>query len=260
MTRVRKECPQTGIRRSTATPAQRERTAASIVIGDEILSGSIEDTNSRYLARTLRELGVRLMANITLPDDPSMIGEAVRICRQRFDVVFVSGGLGPTHDDVTLAAVSQALGVPIVHHEGLEKDLRALYRKPLNQYHLKMAEVPLGAELHYCASLPLPVVSIENIYLFPGIPELFEQKLDAIKERFRSSPFFSQEVLSTHTESEIASLLYRTLEIFPTIKIGSYPRWRDERYKVTLVIESKDEGSVKEASQYLATRLKRKRP
>jgi FAD synthetase len=121
-----------------------------------------------------------------------------------------------------------------------------------------MAEVPQGATLHYCSKLLLPVLSIENIFLFPGIPELFQQKLDAIKDRFRSAPYFSEEIHCTEMESTIASLLRKALRLYPKIKIGSYPRWGDEKYKVKIAVESKDQASVKKASTYLQTRLKGK--
>jgi len=244
--------------RTRSSRAEGEKTASFIVIGDEILSGRTEDTNSIYLARSLRELGVRLMLAITIPDDPALIKDALELCRHRFDYVFTSGGLGPTHDDVTLEGISQALGVPVVRHPDLEKRLRSLYGETLNEDQLRMAAVPEGAALHSFSNTRLPVISIENIYLFPGIPELFQQKFDAIKERFRSAPYFSKELLCTEKESDIAQLLRTTLRLYPGIKIGSYPRWGDDRYKVKIVVESKDKASVKEACSYLQTELRGK--
>lgn len=235
----------------------RERTAALVVIGDEILSGRTIDTNSLYLARTLRELGVRLLVTITVPDKPRLIQEAVGFCRHRVSYVFTSGGLGPTHDDVTLKGVSRALGVPLVRNPELETRLRALFGESLNEDQLKMAQVPRGAKLHYYSDLRLPIVSIKNIFLFPGIPELFQQKVDAMRETLRSAPYFTGEILSTRRESDIARLLRKAIARYPKTRIGSYPRWKGKKYKVKIVVESKDRTSVQQASAFLQKGLRR---
>ncbi len=244
-------CTQ-GVRAQTTKAASgRERTASLIAIGDELLSGRTVDTNSIYLARTLRELGVRLRFTITVPDDPRLIRDAVEFCRHRVSYVFTSGGLGPTHDDVTLKGIALAFKVPLVRHPELEQCLRSVFGSPLNKDQLKMAQVPQGATLHYYPGSKLPVISIKNIFLFPGIPKLFQQKLDAIKETLRSDPYFTEEILSTQTESDIAQLLRKALRLYPRIRIGSYPRWKDKKYKVKIVVESKDSASVEKASDFL---------
>lgn len=232
-----------------------EITAAYVGIGDELLAGSTEDRNFLFLARLLRELGIRLMRSILVPDDLEAIREAVADCRARYDHVFISGGLGPTHDDVTVEAVARALERRVVRHPMLESRLRDLYGDQIREATLKMAEVPEGAVLHVEEGLLFPVLAVENLFLLPGVPRLFEEKLNAIKERFRSTPYHTAEILTDRRESEIAGLLVETLDRFPPIKIGSYPEWDDGGYRVRIVLESKDGERLEAAAAHLRDAL-----
>ena len=228
-----------------------EVTAAYIGIGDELLSGSTRDTNFFCLARTLKDLGIRLARGAVIPDDLDAIRETLNLFRNRYTYVFISGGLGPTHDDVTVAGVAQALGVPVLKHPVLESKLREYFGDRLEASSLKMAEVPEGAVLHFCDQWLIPVLSVENIYLFPGVPELFEQKLESIRERFRSEPFYTSEILCDRFESEIVDVLIDTLKRFPSIKIGSYPQWKRDAHRVKIVVEGREPGAVEEAGAHL---------
>ena len=228
-----------------------EKTAAYIGVGDELLAGSIQDTNFLYLARTLHELGIRLLRGVIIPDDLEAIRETLAALRYRATYVFVSGGLGPTHDDMTVEGVAQYLGVQVIRDPILEKKLREYFGENMDESSLKMASVPEGASLHFCDHLLIPVLSVDNIYLFPGIPELFRQKLDSIKERFRTTPFWTEEVLCTQFESDIADILLDTLEQFPTLKIRSYPSMGAAGYSLKIVLESKDRTLVEKAVQHL---------
>ena len=228
-----------------------EISAAYVGIGNELLSGSIQDANLYFLAQALRELGIKLMRCIIIPDEPELIREEIEYCRNRFTYVFTSGGLGPTHDDVTVEGVAMAFGVPVVRHPFLEKKIRDFYGESIQEASLKMAEIPEGAGLHLPDKMSFPVLSIENVYLFPGIPELFRQKFEAIKERFRTRPYHTEEILSDRRESEIADLLSDTLERFPSIRIGSYPQWGEKDYRVRIVVESKEEAAVQSAVAHL---------
>ena len=233
----------------------QEITAAYIGIGDELLAGSTQDTNFVYLAQAFRELGIRLMRCAIIPDDRDAIKEVLEQNRHRFTYIFTSGGLGPTHDDVTVEGVARALGVRVVRHPILEDKLKEFYGDNLDEASLKMAEVPEGSVLHFCDRLLIPVLSVENIYLFPGIPELFRQKLDSIKERFRTAPYYTAEVLSERFETEIADILLETIDRFPGIKIGSYPTWSRKEYSVKIVVESREEGVVEKAAAFLRKAL-----
>ncbi len=232
-----------------------EVTAAYIGIGDELLSGSTRDTNFFYLARALKELGIRLVRSAVIPDDLDAIRETLNLYRHRYTYIFTSGGLGPTHDDVTVDGVARALEVRVLRNPVLESKLRETFGDRLDESSLKMAEVPEGAVLHFCDQLLIPVLSVENIYLFPGVPELFEKKLDSIKERFRSAPFFTTEILCDRFESEIVDMLLDTLKLFPAIKIGSYPQWKGESYRVKIVLEGRERDEVEQAGDHLRSTL-----
>lgn len=235
---------------------KEEITAAYIGIGNELLSGSIQDANFHYLAQSLRELGIRLKCAIVIPDEQDVIRETIELYRNRFDYLFTSGGLGPTHDDVTVEGVAMALGVPVVRHPLLEKKIRDFYGDRLEEASLRMAEVPEGAELHRFDEMSFPVLSVRNIFLFPGVPELFRQKFEKIKETFRTRPYYAEEILSRRQESEIAALLSETLGLFPSVKIGSYPQWDETAgHRVKVVVESKDRESVASAAAHLRKTL-----
>lgn len=233
----------------------QEVTAAYIGIGDELLSGSTRDTNFFCLARTLKELGIRLARGAVIPDDLDAIRETLDLYRKRYTYVFISGGLGPTHDDITVLGVARALGVRVVRNPVLESKLREYFGDRLEASSLKMAEVPEGAVLHFCDQLLIPVLSVENIYLFPGIPELFEKKLESIRERFRSAPFYTAEILCDRFESEIVDMLLDALKRFPSIKIGSYPQWKGEGYQVKIVVEGREQEAVERAGAHLRSTL-----
>src|SRR5881409_2569553 len=162
-----------------------DRTAGIIVIGNEILSGKVVDTNSPYLTRELRKLGVTVRRILTIPDELDEIAAAVATFHRTYDVVFTSGGVGPTHDDVTIEGVARGLGVRVVRDPGLQTRLEEAFSGKPNDARLRMADVPEGAELLAPDPLIVPVVAIRNVFVFPGVPEIFRRKFDAIKERFR---------------------------------------------------------------------------
>jgi len=165
------------------------KTAGILLIGNEILSGKITDANAAYLCRELRALGVEVRRITVIPDEVELIATEVRAQSREYDVVFTSGGVGPTHDDVTIEGVARALGVPVVREPRLVQLLERYYKGRLNEARLKMAEVPEGAELTADGELVFPAVVVRNIYILPGVPEIFRQKFDALKERFRDAPF-----------------------------------------------------------------------
>ena len=232
-----------------------DRTAGIIVIGNEILSGKVVDTNSPFLARELRSLGVTLLRILTIPDEVETIAAAVRDFHARFDVVFTSGGVGPTHDDVTMEGVARGLGRPVVRHPAIEGRLREYLKDKVNAARLKMAEVPEGSELIVDARLGFPTVKCENVYILPGIPEILEQKFAALRERFTASPYFLRVVYTRDSEGSIAEHLHATLAVFPDLLLGSYPKMADPEYAVKLTLESKDRDYVERALQHLLALL-----
>ncbi|TMA35454.1 MAG: competence/damage-inducible protein A [Deltaproteobacteria bacterium] len=232
-----------------------DRTAGIIVIGNEILSGKVVDTNSPFLARELRSLGVTLLRILTIPDEVETIAAAVRDFHARFDVVFTSGGVGPTHDDVTMEGVARGLGRPVIRHPAIEGRLREYLKDKVNAARLKMAEVPEGSELIVDARLGFPTVKCENVYILPGIPEILEQKFAALRERFTASPYFLRVVYTRDSEGSIAEHLHATLAVFPDLLLGSYPKMADPEYAVKLTLESKDRDYVERALQHLLALL-----
>ncbi|MGH8006231.1 MAG: molybdopterin-binding protein, partial [Candidatus Binatia bacterium] len=154
----------------------RELGAGIIVIGNEILSGKTLDSNSAFLARELRQLGVALRRITVIPDELDLIADTVREFHTRFDLVFTSGGVGPTHDDITMDGVARAFGRRVIRHPLLENYIREyLNGRPMNEAYWKMTEVPEGAELLQDDRLRFPTIKLENIYILPGIPEILQQ-------------------------------------------------------------------------------------
>ena len=229
----------------------RDLLAAIIVIGNEILSGKVVDTNAPFLTRELRMIGVTLKRILTIPDEVDEIAEAVKEFRPRYDVVFTSGGVGPTHDDVTMEGIAKGLGRRLVRHPAIESRLREFYKEHVNDARLKMSEVPEGAELLVDGRLGFPTVKCENFYILPGIPELFEQKFEALRERFTATPYTLRVVYTREGEGSIAEHLNATLAAFPDLLLGSYPKLSHPEYTVKLTLESKDPEYVDRALAHL---------
>jgi molybdenum cofactor synthesis domain-containing protein len=229
----------------------RDLLAAIIVIGNEILSGKVVDTNAPFLTRELRAIGVTLKRILTIPDEVDEIAEAVKEFRPRYDVVFTSGGVGPTHDDVTMEGIAKGLGRRLVRHPAIENRLREFYKEHVNDARLKMSEVPEGAELLVDGRLGFPTVKCENFYILPGIPELFEQKFEALRERFSATPYTMRVVYTREGEGSIAEHLNATLAAFPELLLGSYPKLSHPEYTVKLTLESKDPEYVDRALAHL---------
>lgn len=230
----------------------RELGAGIVVIGNEILSGKTVDSNSAFLARELRQLGVALKRVTVIPDELEVIAETVRDFHSTFDLVFTSGGVGPTHDDITIEGVARALGRRVIVHPVLESKIREyLNGRPANAAHLKMAEAPEGAELLMDDRLRFPTIKLENIYILPGIPEILQQKFLALKERFVVDPYYLKVIYTNEIESTIAVHLNETLREYPELLLGSYPKIGDAEYRVKVTLESKDRDYVERAFTHL---------
>lgn len=230
--------------------------AALVIIGDEILSGKTVDTNTPFLISELRSLGVALREISVVSDEVSAIAEVVRKVSSRFDYVFTSGGVGPTHDDVTMAGIAQAFSVPVVRHLRLEELLRSHYEDKnlaLVERNLRMAEVPEGTDLIEGPQLRWPVPRMHNVYILPGIPEIFRRKFLAIREIFRSAPFHLRQVFVRSEEGLIACHLDRIAAHYADVALGSYPLLEPEAdgHQVKLTLEGKDRIRVEMATAEL---------
>ena len=234
--------------------ASGTRTAGIILIGNEILSGKIADLNAAYLCRELRGLGVDVRRITVIPDDVEVIGREVAEFHKTYDHVFTSGGVGPTHDDVTMEGIARGLGISVVRHPDLVARLRVVYADNLNEARLRMAEVPEGAEL-LAGELRFPAVAIRNIYILPGIPEIFREKFEAIKERFRGAPFHLRTIYVRIGEGALAAHLNGMLRTFPDLLCGSYPKLSHPEYKVRVTLESQDSDYLARAFTDLMARI-----
>lgn len=231
------------------------KTAGIIVIGNEILSGKVVDTNSPYVCQELRLLGVDVRRIVVIPDDIATIAQEVALFAPLFDYIFTSGGVGPTHDDVTIEAIAQGLNRQVVLHPELVALLDASWaNRPLSARH-KMASVPAGAQLLMEPSLPVPVIVVDNIYIFPGIPQLFRRKFDSIKEHFRDAPYHGRQIYIRERESLFAPILDRIMVEFPDLMLGSYPEMNNPQYRVKLTLESKDSVYLLQAYERLLALL-----
>ncbi len=235
----------------------RDRSAALVVVGNEILSGKIRDSNAYFAALELRKNGVELKRIAVIPDDLDAIAEEVSYCAQRFDFVLTSGGVGPTHDDLTMEGVARAFKRRLVTHPELARLIRGYMGERANAASLKMAEVPEGATLHEAGDIRFPTVQIENVYVLPGIPQLFETKLLGLVPRFQADPYFMRAIYTRLNESALAEHLNATLENYPRLLLGSYPRIGDSEYRVKLTLESKDHEYLENAFKHLLDLLPR---
>lgn len=230
-------------------------TAALLVIGNEILSGKVLDTNSPFLAVELRKLGVELERILTIPDIIETIAAETRSMAQNYDFVFTSGGIGPTHDDLTMDGIASAFDREIVLNESMVDRMERYSDKPVNDAMKKMAMIPEGAEVLDVGGLWFPVVVVENVHIFPGIPELFEKKFHSIRDRFAGVPFHLRKIYVRENESEIADTLNALLKAFPELMLGSYPRINEDDYRVMLTLESRDQDYLTRATDTLVRDL-----
>ncbi len=230
-------------------------TAGILIIGNEILSGKVQDANSPYLCRELRALGVVVKRISVIPDEVDAIAAAAASFADAYDIVITTGGVGPTHDDVTVEGIAKGLGRPVVTHPDLERLLQQLYAGNVNSARLRLALVPEGAELFGQPDLVFPVVIVKNIYIFPGVPEIVRQKFNSIREKFRDSPFFLRQVFVTVGEGSIAEHLNAVIRQYPDLLLGSYPELNNLEYKVRLTLESKDHVYLDKAFDLLMSLL-----
>jgi len=213
-------------------------TAAVIIIGDEILSGKVRDENAPLIVARLRERGVALSRLVVVGDRVDDIADEVSRCRGRHDVVITSGGIGPTHDDVTVAAVARALGRAVVREPELEAMVRSYWGERVNDAALRLADVPAGARLIRSRDILLPLVAVENVYLLPGVPRLFVAKLPALLAELKGSVPCQASLFLRSDETSVAAILARVAAEEPGVSIGSYPRLGNVEYQVWVTVEA----------------------
>jgi molybdenum cofactor synthesis domain-containing protein len=233
----------------------RQKTAAIVVIGNEILTGKSEDKNASFLIGEMYRLGVALRRIVVIPDDVEAIAAAVRECSEGFDYVFTSGGVGPTHDDVTIEGVARAFDREVTRHPELESMLRGYFGDGIDSARLRMADAPEGSELIRADGMRWPVLAVNNVYVLPGVPELFRKKFESIRERFRAEPFHAHTLYTREDEFDIAPRLDQVAAAHPEVDIGSYPTFTRDDYRVKITIESKEQDAVDRARDELLSLL-----
>jgi molybdenum cofactor synthesis domain-containing protein len=231
------------------------KTAAIVIIGNEVLSGKTRDTNSHFFCVELRQLGVAVQKISTIQDEIELIGQEVAAFSKQFDYVFTSGGVGPTHDDVTIEGIAHGFGLKVVRHSDIERRMRQRFGDQVNDARLRMANVPEGATLLAADAPFAAIVKIRNVYIFPGIPKILEERFHAIKEMFRDAPYYLKNVYVRYGEGVIAATLNDLLTKFPKLMLGSYPVLDLPDYRVKVTLESKDASYLDQALQAFVAAL-----
>ena len=238
--------------------SERIWTAGLLVIGDEILSGRTQDRNIAQIAHWLNLQGIRLAEVRVVADDMAAIGEGVTALEARNDYLFTTGGIGPTHDDITVDAIAAALGVPVVVHPKARAILEAYYetRGGVTAARLRMARVPEGAELIENRMSGAPGIRLKNIFILAGVPHIATLMLEALSGQLEGGrPLLSRTIGCWAPESEVADLLRETEVAHEGCQIGSYPFFKEGRVGANFVIRGTDEGALEACASDLVTRL-----
>lgn len=224
---------------------------ALLLVGNELLSGRVRDENLAFLASSLWALGYRVERALVVRDDKADIAAAIRDLAHEHDLVFTSGGVGPTHDDVTIAGVAEGLDRRVVKHPALEQRIRAHFGAAVTNAHLRMAEVPEGSDLVGGGSGSWPTPRAGNVYMLPGIPSILRRKFEALSPDLPATPRARASVELATEEVVIAERLGRFAAAHPELEVGSYPL----ADRVLVTIEGADRASVERARAELTTLL-----
>lgn len=233
-------------------------TAAMVVIGDEILSGRTQDINLNYLARFLATHGIDLREARIVPDIETRIVDAVNTLRKAYDYVFTTGGIGPTHDDITAEAIAKAFGVSIDYNEEAAALIAARYKPgEFNSMRKRMARIPNGASLIQNPVSGAPGFQMQNVFVMAGIPMIARAMLEDVAPRLRrGAPVHVCTVTAQVPEGEIAEAIAKIQADYPSITIGSYPFFQENRLGVQLVVRGRDCGEVATAADSIELALR----
>lgn len=231
-------------------------TAGMLVIGNELLSGKFPERNVLVLAQLLFSLGIELRRVVVCPDEEEQIIADLRLLKEHHDYVFTSGGVGPTHDDVTMAAVAKAFDAELVRNSKLEELLRDYFGPRLTADHLKMADVPEGVELLWAEDVRWPATLLGNVFILPGLPKVFRMKMAILRRHLQgASPFFARQVATRSDEGTIVGLLSGLDSDFPHVRVGSYPVWNESDWKLIVSFDGPDDAELERAVEALKAAL-----
>lgn len=229
---------------------ERVYTAAVVIIGNEILSGRTQDTNLNYLARELNAQGIRLREARVIPDRSETIVSTVNVLRARYDYLFTTGGIGPTHDDITAASIAHALGTRLECSEKALQILHTYYQDDLNDARKRMAYLPVGARLLDNPVSRAPGFQLANVYVLPGVPRIMQAIFEGFRHRLAGGrPLLSRTITAFILESQAAEGLATIQARYPEAEIGSYPYVRNRRFGSALVVRCEQESMLENASQ-----------
>ncbi len=217
-------------------------TACIIMIGNEILSGKTQDKNLAWLSQNLNDLGVFVARAHIVADIQAEIVAAVNDARAKYDYVFTTGGIGPTHDDITTEAICKAFGVKLVRHPEAERILRAYYPpEKINDARLKMADIPLEAELIINPVSSAPAFRLENVFVLAGVPSIMQAMFLSVKDKLRGGkPMLSWQIELMRPEGDVAAPLTSVQNEFPEAEIGCYPLLKNGQIGSTIIVRSHD--------------------
>jgi len=220
--------------------------AAILIIGNEILSGRTQDTNTSTLATWLNSIGVKVGEVRVIPDIEKKIIDTINLLRKNYDYVFTTGGIGPTHDDITAESISKAFGLKYEIHQEAFKILEAYYKEgEFNEGRQKMVWMPQNANLILNPTSGAPGFNVENVFCLPGVPSILKSMLGGLKNRIvGGEPILSKTISLRTVESEIAKSLTEVQENNQDVEIGSYPFFQAGKLGVSIVIRSEDQSKI----------------
>ncbi len=241
--------------------AKSQPTACVLIIGNEILSGRTQDVNLGYIAKRLDEVGVCLAEARVIPDQEGEIVAAVNACRAKYDYVFTTGGIGPTHDDITAECVAKAFGVALERHPEALRRLQEHYERSgleLNEARLRMADIPAGGTLIDNPVSKAPGFQIGNVFVMAGVPKIMQAMFESIEHRLTGGePLLSRTVSCQLAEGTLAEGLGELQARFPEVEIGSYPYFQRGGFGVSLVLRGTDAALLEESVEALSTLVRR---
>lgn len=243
---------------SVSVTPPSEVTAALLIIGNEITTGRTQDQNAYYLTQELDKLGISVNEIRMIPDDEDMIIRSINTLRQYHTYVFTTGGIGPTHDDITAAAVAKAFKLPLLRNAEIEKIISNRKRNyPVVKASYRMADIPEGAELVGNPVTQIPGFQIENVFVLAGVPSIMQGMFETLKTSLqKNGAILKQTIDCDLPESHLADGLATIQNHFQAIQIGSYPYQQDDRWRVNIVLRAKDQTHLEKAAQEVMTLIK----
>ena len=243
------------------TKANKKVNAAIIIIGNEILSGRTQDINVIFLSKWLNNLGVRVAEVRIIEDEEKSIVNCINEMRNKFSYIFTTGGIGPTHDDITSKSIAKAFKLKYNFHKEAD-DILEKYYKPgqFSEGRKKMAKMPVGATLIYNPSSGAPGFIVKNVFCLPGVPSILKSMVDGLKDKIVGGKKILSKTISVHSvESQIAKSLEDVQKQFNDVEIGSYPFFRLGKIGVSLVIRSTEKKRIDDCCKKIISFLKKKK-